>query len=165
MRTKQPESLHTIAFSDCDPFGHLNNGRYIDYFLNARELHLNQFYDFSIAQYTTTGNAWVVTRNQLAYHRPARYAEQVHMLSRLLYYNEYELHLEMVMTNAAREHLKSMYWAKFAHVDARTGKRAPHPASFLQLCTEIVYEEAACERENFEARVQQLSASFIPAKT
>ena len=29
-------------FSDCDPFGHLNNARYIDYFINAREDHLRR---------------------------------------------------------------------------------------------------------------------------
>ena len=27
----------TVRFQDCDPFGHLNNARYIDYFLNARQ--------------------------------------------------------------------------------------------------------------------------------
>ena len=31
------ESTAVIRFQDCDPFGHLNNARYIDYFLNARQ--------------------------------------------------------------------------------------------------------------------------------
>ena len=26
-----------IRFQDCDPFNHLNNAKYIDYFLNVRE--------------------------------------------------------------------------------------------------------------------------------
>ena len=31
------ESSHLIRFPDCDPFNHLNNARYLDYFINARE--------------------------------------------------------------------------------------------------------------------------------
>ena len=34
---KTPHSFYTIRFTDCDLFGHLNNGRYIDYLLNARK--------------------------------------------------------------------------------------------------------------------------------
>ncbi len=30
------ESKVLIRFSDCDPFNHLNNARYIDYFINAQ---------------------------------------------------------------------------------------------------------------------------------
>jgi acyl-CoA thioester hydrolase len=33
---KVPESEALIRFPDCDPFNHLNNSRYIDYFINAR---------------------------------------------------------------------------------------------------------------------------------
>ena len=45
---KELESSALIRFQDCDPFQHLNNSRYIDYFMNAREDQLNQFYDFRI---------------------------------------------------------------------------------------------------------------------
>ncbi len=37
---KTPEVLTSqaiIRFQDCDPYAHLNNGRYLDYFMNARE--------------------------------------------------------------------------------------------------------------------------------
>ena len=37
-----------IRFSDCDPIGHLNNQRYMDYFLNAREDHLRQYLAFDM---------------------------------------------------------------------------------------------------------------------
>ena len=30
-------STAIIRFQDCDPYSHLNNGRYLDYFMNARE--------------------------------------------------------------------------------------------------------------------------------
>ena len=41
---KQLESTTKIRFQDCDPFRHLNNARYTDYFMNAREDQLAQFY-------------------------------------------------------------------------------------------------------------------------
>ena len=31
-----PETIHRVHFQDCDMLGHLNNARYLDYFLNAR---------------------------------------------------------------------------------------------------------------------------------
>jgi len=69
---KELESIAYVRFQDCDPFQHLNNARYIDYFLNAREDQLIKFYDFSIFQYTKEANAgWVVTKTQIAYLYPA----------------------------------------------------------------------------------------------
>ncbi|HKP96885.1 MAG TPA: thioesterase family protein [Fibrobacteria bacterium] len=45
---RETESIVTVRFQDCDPFGHLNNARYIDYFTNAREDQLIRYYDFDI---------------------------------------------------------------------------------------------------------------------
>ena len=45
---KEPTSSVIIRFQDCDPFGHLNNARYLDYFINAREDHLAEYYDLDI---------------------------------------------------------------------------------------------------------------------
>ncbi|WP_074407621.1 MULTISPECIES: thioesterase family protein [Aquimarina] len=49
--TKTPESRAIIRFPDCDPFNHLNNSRYIDYFINAREDHLVNNHDFDVYRY------------------------------------------------------------------------------------------------------------------
>ena len=45
---KTPSSLFKIRFNDCDMFGHLNNARFIDYLINARQDHLKEHYDFII---------------------------------------------------------------------------------------------------------------------
>ena len=56
-----------IRFQDCDPYSHLNNGRYLDYFMNAREDMVWKAYDFNIYEYSrTTGLGWVVTQNCLS---------------------------------------------------------------------------------------------------
>ena len=73
-----PESLVIARFSDCDPLGHLNNARYIDYFLNAREDHLVQFYNFRLFQHVQQNQAgWVVSHTEISYVRPAKAAEEV----------------------------------------------------------------------------------------
>ena len=48
---KTPKSRDKIRFTDCDMFGHLNNSRYLDYLINAREDHLKDFYNFDFNQY------------------------------------------------------------------------------------------------------------------
>ena len=41
-------STTKIRFQDCDPFNHLNNGSYINYFINHREDQLIIHYDIDI---------------------------------------------------------------------------------------------------------------------
>lgn len=68
---KELTSKVIIRFQDCDPFGHLDSARYIDYFINAREDHLAQYYDFDIYKRQKELNEdWVVTKHQIAYISP-----------------------------------------------------------------------------------------------
>lgn len=68
---KEPMSDVVIRFQDCDPFGHLNNARYIDYFINAREDHLSEHYDFDIYERQKQSNSnWVVAKTKIAYIFP-----------------------------------------------------------------------------------------------
>lgn len=56
------ESKVKIRFQDCDPFNHLNNSRYIDYFINAREDQLIKHYDLNVYEYVKKfGKGWVVS--------------------------------------------------------------------------------------------------------
>lgn len=41
---KEFSSTVKIRFADCDPIGHLNNVKYLEYMLNAREDHVEQNY-------------------------------------------------------------------------------------------------------------------------
>ena len=115
-------STAIIRFQDCDPYAHLNNGRYLDYFMNAREDQLWKTYDFNIYEYSrTTGLGWVVTQNQIAYIRPALLMEEVTMESQLIDSKSKFAQVEMRMYDADRK-LKSLLWAQFVHVDIRGGK-------------------------------------------
>src|SRR5258706_14276431 len=92
------QSQHTVRFQDCDPFGHLNNARYIDYFLNAREDQLIEHYDFHIFEHgKETNQNWVVTRSYLAYLYPALSNEKIIIVTRLIHMSESTLVVEAVM--------------------------------------------------------------------
>jgi len=76
---KELESTAIARFQDCDPFSHLNNARYIDYFLNARENQLALSYNFNIFDHGKTLNAnWVMTKTRSLTQAGAVYGGNPH---------------------------------------------------------------------------------------
>lgn len=153
---KELESTAFIAFSDCDPFRHLNNARYVDYFLTAREQQLLDAYKFSLAEWGAKGKGWFVTQNLVAYLKPANYAETVTMVSRILAFNNFDLHLEMLMWNKEKTGLKSVFWSRFSHIDLKEGKRLEHSEELKNLFNQVCYKEQNIELYNFDKRIEQL---------
>lgn len=143
-----------IRFQDCDPYAHLNNGRYLDYFMNAREDQLWKAYDFNIYEYSrTTGLGWVVTQNQIAYLRPALLMEEVTMESQLMESKPKFAQVEMRMYDADRK-LKSLLWAQFVHVDIRQGKSVAHSEELQQLFDRVCIP---VEEKDFNERLKALN--------
>jgi thioesterase III len=140
-----------IRFQDCDPFNHLNNARYIDYMINAREDHLIEYYKLDVFEVArTTGRGWVVASNQVAYISPAFTMETVLMESQLISYAPKSLQVEIKMWNEAHTKLKALLWVKFIHVDIAAQKAVEHAAPYLQLFADVllpveqtVFEERA----------------------
>ncbi len=121
------ESDAIIRFPDCDPFNHLNNARYLDYFMNAREDHLMRHMDFNIYQVAQEqGISWVVGNHRIAYLRPAVLMETVTIDSTLLVWRERDLLVEMRMWSQQKRELKALLWSTFVQVNLRTGKSTPH---------------------------------------
>jgi len=143
-----------IRFQDCDPYSHLNNGRYIDYFMNAREDQVWKDYDFNIYDYSrNTGLGWVVTQNQIAYVRPALLMEEVTIESQLIDTKLKFIHVEMRMYDAEKN-LKSLLWAQFIHIDIRKGRSTEHGAD-LQAIFDAVCEPV--EEKDFNERLKTLT--------
>jgi len=124
-------SSYTIRFSDCDPFGHLNNARYIDYLLNAREDHLKEYYQIDLRQFAAKGLGWVVSNHEIQYIRPANYNESVVIQSEMIEVGDSHLLVEMLMLDESAENLKAILWTKFTSISIKTGKREPHSAEFM----------------------------------
>lgn len=134
---KNPNSEYKIRFGDCDPFGHLNNARYVDYFMNAREDHLKEHYNLSLIDYYQKGMAWVVRSHEIAYLRSAVYDETVNIETRLLLAEPDALHVELIMSNQAKSHLKAVMRTVFTPINPKSGKREQHPAEFMEWAKSI----------------------------
>ena len=153
--TKHPESIVTIRFSDCDPFGHLNNARYIDYFLNAREDHLLNHYDFKLFYLAQQeGKGWVVGQNQISYLKPANLMEKVRIRTSLRDFSPHTLLVEMLMFDSQQTHLKSILWTRFVHFDLQKKRKTEHAAALLQLFASVTIPLPA--EMSYEERVTQL---------
>ena len=127
MAQKKGQSTLLIRFHDCDPFNHLNNGRYIDYFMNAREDHLTETFNFNIYKHAMkTGESWVVLQNQIAYLAPALLNEKVIIQSHLIEWSDKTGTVEMQMWDESKKVLKSLLWSKSVHFNLKTQQAISH---------------------------------------
>jgi len=153
------ESKVIIRFPDCDPFNHLNNARYIDYFINAREDHIISNLNFNIYHYATqSGFAWVVSKNQIAYLRPAFLMETVVIDSSLLHEGDKEVLVEMKMWNERKDKIKSVLWSNFVHVNMKTQRPENHSKELMELF--LPFENPLPTAAGFDERIEQLKASI-----
>jgi YbgC/YbaW family acyl-CoA thioester hydrolase len=154
-----PKSFYPIRFGDCDFLGHLNNARYLDYFMNAREDHLKNAYNVQLAHYYKTGLAWVVSSHEIHYARAANYNDQVCIQSSLLKASNDYLFVEMLMLDEQETHVKSLLWSRFVPVNIKTGKRENHPADFMDFANSIELMPPVTTN-NFQERVKEVLNGF-----
>lgn len=140
--TKLPFSYTVVRFSDCDPLGHLNNARYIDYFLNAREDHLKNKYGLELNQFYERGFAWLVRSHEISYLKPARYNEIVCIQSSLVKAAEDFLLVEMKMMDEKQVDIKAVIRTIFVSVESKTGRRQKHTDEFMVFARQIERPES-----------------------
>ena len=156
----QPEKILTtktkIRFQDCDPFNHLNNAKYIDYFINAREDQIEKHYGLDIFELAKTDKTgWVVASNQIAYISPAFTMETVCIQSKIIQFSDKALVVEMTMWNEEQTKLRALLWVKFIHVDLKTQTANKHSDEFMSLFASVV---EPAETLIFEERFKQVIA-------
>ena len=153
------ESKTKIRFQDCDPLNHLNNSKYLDYLINAREDQLIEEYDLNIFENAkNTGTTWVVGSHQIAYIRPAFVMETVTIDSQLIQFGKKQLLVEIRMWNEDKTILKSVLWSSFIHFNILKGKAHEHNANFMELFTNVVLP---IEETNFNERVKNLRLATV----
>ena len=145
-------SIARIRFQDCDPFNHLNNSKYIDYFINAREDQVREAYELDI--FTLAAEkaiSWVISSHQIHYLKPATLMEKVVIESQLFGFTAKSLHVEMRMWNEGHTQLKSILWTQFIHISLKTQRPVDHSASLMELFANVlepVPEKSLAERIN-----------------
>lgn len=154
------ESKVKIRFPDCDPFNHLNNSKYIDYIIGAREDQLLEHYDFDIYQLAREkGISWLVAQNQIAYLAPATLMETVTIQTQLIFCNSKVLTLEALMWNEDKTVLKAVLWSKFIHFNLKTQKSEIHSVELMSLFNQV--ENPLIEQIPFEKRVAKIRLSNV----
>jgi acyl-CoA thioester hydrolase len=153
---REPESTAIIRFQDCDPFGHLNNARYVDYFMNARSDQILDHYGLRLLQEEDT-KSWVVTKSQISFFAPAKMMERVRIRTHILHATERSLVVEGLMLDEKASHLKAVLWMEFTYVDLTTGRPSKHPKELMQLLLSL--QVGGFER-GFEASADSLRAQF-----
>jgi YbgC/YbaW family acyl-CoA thioester hydrolase len=151
------QSFYTVRFSDCDPFGHLNNARYIDYFLNAREDHLRDGYQMKLSDFAKRGIGWVVSNHEIYYTRPALYNERVSIQSVAIELADGNLLVEMLMQDEGRQIVKAIMWSRFTCINLKTGKRENHPEDFMVFAKQVI-ENSIDVSKGLKGRLNQLAS-------
>jgi len=144
------KSQRQIRFQDCDPFNHLNNAKYLDYFINTREDQLYEHYQLSAFEYFQNyGKSWLVSSNQISYLKPASTMETVTIESQLIQFANKTLLVEMKMWDKGETELKSVLWTRFVHFDTRSNKVCNHSDDLMKLFGEII---VPAKETSFEER-------------
>jgi YbgC/YbaW family acyl-CoA thioester hydrolase len=153
----EPESRAWIDFQDCDPFGHLNNVKYLNYIMNARTQQLKQTYGFDIYDHTAkTGNGWVVGTTQISYLSPARYNETVRIQTRLLSADNLRIVPEAVVTSEDGLRIHAIAWVEFVYINVAKGRPVRHEPELLQFLNSLVIPNFEWASDDFMLRVRAL---------
>jgi len=148
---KTVTSKSKIRFQHCDPFNHLNNANYINYFINHREDMILEHYGVDMFKMAKeTGQSWVSSSNQIAYLKPAFLMETVTIESQLFRESESDLMVEMRMYNKDKTQLKSLIWCGFTYFDIMKQKRAYHSDEMNLLFKSVL---KPIEANTFEERI------------
>lgn len=135
---KSPFSNYRVRFHDCDMFGHLNNARYLDYMISARQDHLVQTYNFDYNSYYKNNLGWVISYHEIQYLKPAFFEESITIQSSLLGVHSDSLTSEILMMNEARSQLKAILRSKLTFINLKTGRKENHSPEFIEWAKSLV---------------------------
>jgi YbgC/YbaW family acyl-CoA thioester hydrolase len=157
----EPQSTAWIDFQDCDPFGHLNNVKYLNYIMQARTRQLKDAYDFDIYDHTAkTGKGWVVGTTHISYLAPARYNDTVRIKTRLLHADNFRLVPEAVMESEDGAKLHAVAWIEFIYVDVKRGRPVKHGEELLPFLKSLVVPGFEWAGDDFSLRVREVQKQF-----
>ena len=158
---RELESDYRIQFSDCDPFGHLNNARYIEYFYNARVEQVREQLDFDIYEIARQEKkSWVVSLSQIAYFYPVEYNEIVTIKTRMIELTPYKVTAEYIMSNRKNHKLHSILWSGFTFIDLATGRPTRHPDKMHAFFETILYKDENINLNDFNNRTKTVSREY-----
>ena len=152
-----PETTHRDHFQDCDMLGHLNNARYFDYFLNAREDHSATHYQLNMGELAREQSAaWVITKHHISYLKPARQGTEVRICSQLIHFDNSSLVLEMQMRSDDGLRLLALLWSEMAFVTMPASTRTDHSNTLMDLLDDLDVDGVNYDPDGFDERVKEV---------
>lgn len=149
---KEISNVVKVRFSDCDPIGHLNNVKYLDYMLNAREDHVESGYGFTYEEYTKkTGCTWITVQNEIAYLKEVRYNAKVQISSKTIEIGDRLSKVEILMKSEDGETIHSVLWMTVIYFNMKTRLSESHPEETKDLFRKFLVN---LEERDFQSRVQ-----------
>ncbi len=135
--------------------GHLNNARYLDYFLNAREDQVAEHYALNMGELAQRQNAaWVVTKHHISYLKPARQGNTVRIRTQLIHFDNSNLVVEMQMRSADGHRLLALLWSELAFVQLPAGTRLDHGDALMDMLDELDVPTIDYDPDGFDERVK-----------
>ena len=143
-----------IRFIDCDPIGHLNNSKYLDYMLNAREDHVEENYGFTYEEIIKkTGSTWVTIQNEIAYLKEVRYNHTVEISSKIIDINSRTSTVEILMKDINTGLIHAILWTTVIFFNLKTRKVDELPEDLKSLFSKFLVE---IPQKEFKDRVLNL---------
>lgn len=143
-----------IRFIDCDPIGHLNNSKYLDYMLNAREDHVAENYGYTYEEYTQkTGCTWIAIQNEIAYLKEVRFNKEVVISSKLIDLQERTAKVEILMKDPSSDKIHAVLWCTVIHFNLKTLKSEMPLGEARNIFEKFLME---IEHKDFQSRVNYL---------
>ena len=139
-----------IRFSDCDPIGHLNNVKYLEYMLNAREDHVEEGYGFTYEEYTKkTGCTWITIQNEIAYLKEVRYNSKVVISSKTIEISDRISKVELLMKSEDEKTIHCVLWITVIYFNMKTRKSDVHPEETKNLFRKFLVD---LDQKDFQSR-------------
>lgn len=143
-----------VRFSDCDPLGHLNNVKYLEYMLNAREDHVEEKYGFTYEDYfKKTGCTWVAIQHEIAYIKEVLYNTMVTITSTIIQVTDRTSTVELIMKEQKTGKINALLWMKVIHFELKTRKSVPHDMHYQKMFNDSL---TALEEQSFSERVAKM---------
>ncbi|MEN2433793.1 acyl-CoA thioesterase [Weeksellaceae bacterium A-14] len=151
---KEVSTVMKIRFGDCDPIGHLNNVKYLEYMLNAREDHIEQFYGFTYEDYIRkTGCTWIAVQNDIAYLKEVRANNKVQISSKTIEIGERVDTVEILMKSLDGNVIHAVLWITVIYFNMKTRKSEPQPEEVKNLFYKF---HTDLDQKTFQERVMYL---------
>lgn len=151
---KEISSTAKIRFSDCDPIGHLNNVKYLEYMLNAREDHVESFYGFTYEEYSKrTGCTWVTIQNEIAYLKEVRYNSSVIITSKTIEVSDRISKIEILMKNEDGNTINAVLWINVIYFNMKNRTSETQPEEVKELFKKYL---VTLDQKEFKTRAEFL---------